>query len=464
MTSMENRGMNSTFYSTLLRLMIPLAIQQLFNSGLALVDNIFIGQLGEVSVAATSLAYQIYFILTLIYFGLNSGSAIFTAQYWGVQDVKNIRRVMGINLIVNVAVGILFLIVAEAIPEKLLSIYSSDPQVIALGARYLRVYAFGYVAVGLSMALYTILRSTENVKIPMFINSLALVINTSLGFILIFGKLGNAPMGVMGAATANATARVVEIIVLLVILFGSKSFLLRDLRQMIDINFEFVARFFKTCAPVMVNEIFWSLGISAYNAIYAHISTESVAATNISATIENLALVPFYAIGAAAAVMIGNRIGAGEEELARKYARRLLTLAVSGGAGMGVVMFLCRGWILSIYKVSANTTYYASMVILALSVMLVVKCWNMTMFIGVLRAGGDTRFGLILEMSTMWLFGVPAAWFGANVLHLPVYWVAVLILSEELLKGVIAFFRMRSNKWIHNLITVPAQQESLQTE
>lgn len=452
---MENSPRQSQFISTLLKLMVPLTIQQLFNAGLALVDNIFIGQLGEVSVAATSLAYQIYFILILIYFGLNSGSAIFTAQYWGVQDEKSIRRVLGINLLINLSLGVLFTTVAIAIPEKLMSIYTADPEVITLGANYLRIYAIGYIAVGLSQAIYTILRSTENVRVPMIVNSLALVINTSLGYILIFGHFGVEKMGVMGAATANATARVIEIIILLGILVWSRSFLLRNLKDMFEIDLSFLGRFFKTCAPVIANEIFWSVGISAYNAIYAHISTESLAATNISSTVETLALVPFYAIGSATAVMIGNRIGAAEEPLARLYARWLLTIAAAGGVVMGVVMFFCRGWILSIYKISDNTTFYAGMVIAALSLLLPIKCWNMTMFIGVLRAGGDTRFGLILEMSTMWLFGVPAAWIGASLLHLPVYWVVVIVLSEEVLKGIIATFRFRSGKWIHNLIHSP---------
>ncbi len=411
----------------------------------------FIGQLGEVSVAAVSVAYQIYFIISLIYFGINSGSAIFTAQFWGSQDIKNIRRVVVINVVINTSVGLLFTFLAEIFSEQLISLYSNDPAVIALGARYLRIYAIGYVMVGISQAFYGILRSTERVRIPMLVNSLALVINTVLGYGLIFGNLGLPEMGALGAATANVTARIIETIVLITILITTRSILIRDFKIIFPIPTEFVLRFLKTASPVVINEILWSLGISTYNSIYAHINTEAMAATTISSTIENLAFVPFLALSYACAVMIGNRIGANEFDLAKLYTRKILTIAISAGVTMGGVMFLAKDFLLDIYKITDATQASARIIITILSLILVIKSWNIMMFVGVLRAGGDTRFALILEMSTMWFYGVPAAWIGANIFHLPIHFVVGIVLSEELLKAIIVIFRYRSAKWIHQL-------------
>lgn len=439
------------FTSTLIQLMIPITIQQFFNAGLALVDNMFIGQLGEKSVASVSLAYQIYFILSIIYFGINSGSAIFTAQFWGKQDIQSIRKVVGINVILNTLVGIIFTCLAEIFPEQLLSIYTNDPQVIMMGAQYLRVYAIGFIVVGLSQGLYGILRSTERVRIPMFVNSLALIVNTSLGYVLIFGKLGLPGMGVLGAATANATARVLETIVLIVILIATKSILLRDIHLVFPIPMDFFYKFLRTCAPVVLNEIFWSVGTSSFSAIYAHISTEAVAATNIATSIENLAVVPFLALGYASAVMIGNKIGADDEDSVRSYTRKILSIAVITGLVMGLLMFLVKDFLLDIYNISANTTRYSVLIITALSLFLFIKACNLALIIGIIRAGGDTRFALFVEMGSMWLYGVPAAWIGANIFHLPVYWVVVIVLSEEILKGTMMFLRYRSWKWIHYL-------------
>ena len=219
-----------SYYPTLLKLMIPITIQQLFNSGLALVDNMLVGQLGETAVAAVSLAYQVYFVLFIVYFGVNTGAAIFTAQFWGKNDLPSIRKVVGLNVIINISIGIVFTLVAQIIPEKVLALYTKDPAVIEMGAKYLQTYSLGYVFAGISYGLFTILRSTENVRIPMIVNSSALVLNTVLGFILIFGHLGISPMGIKGSAIAAVTARSVELIIILVILFGSRSFFISDLK------------------------------------------------------------------------------------------------------------------------------------------------------------------------------------------------------------------------------------------
>jgi putative MATE family efflux protein len=448
---METNPNQDRFSSILLQLMIPITIQQFFNAALALVDNMLIGQLGDVAVAAVTLSGQIFFILSLIFFGINSGSAIFTAQFWGKQDIHSIRKVVGINLIINLLIGIIFTLLAELIPEKLLSIYTTDSAVIALGSQYLRIYAIGFILFGISQGLYVTLRSTERVRIPMFVNSLALVLNTSLGYILIFGKLGLPRMDALGSATANAIARIVETIVLVVLLLFIKSPILHDLRTVFPIKIDFIQRFLKTCLPVVVNELFWSLGISAYSSIYAHISTEAVAATNISSNVENLAFVPFLAMGNVCAIMVGNRIGAGEMDKANLYSKRNLIISIIVATGMGVLMFCTKGLIINIYKISAETSMYANQIITFLSIVLICKAWNIVMFIGILRAGGDTRFTLILELSTMWLYGVPAAWIGANIFHLPVYYVILIVLTEEVLKSIITFYRYRSRKWIHNL-------------
>jgi putative MATE family efflux protein len=448
---MESATQTKSFSKNLAKLMIPLAIMQFFNAGLALVDNIFIGQLGEVSVAAVSVAYQIYFIISLIYFGINSGSVIFTAQYWGSQDIHNIRRVVVLNVIINAIVGVIFTLTAELIPEKLISLYSSDPAVIELGAKYLQIYAIGYIVFGFSQAFYGILRSTERVRVPMTINSITLIVNTILGYCLIFGKAGFPKMDTLGAATANCTARILETIVLIAFLLLTRSILIRDIREIFPIPTAFITRFFRTAMPVVINEVMWSVGITMYGSIYAHINTEAMAATTISSTLENLAFVPFQALCIACAVMVGNRIGADEFPLAKLYARKTLNIALCLGVLMGMIMFLSKDFFLEFYKFADTTRASASLIITILSVCLVIKSWNMMMFVGILRAGGDTRFALILEICTLWLYGVPFAWIGANLFHLPIHMVVAIVLSEELFKAIVVFFRYRSSRWIHQL-------------
>ncbi len=203
--------------------------------------------------------------------------------------------------------------------------------------------------------------------------------------------------------------------------------------------------------PVTINELIWSVGIATYASIYAHIGTESITATNISTTIENLAFVPFIGLGNACAIMIGKRIGAGEVERAYQFGKRIIAISCFTALAMGVLIVINKGWILDIYKISAASKGYAHLVLIILSIVLFVKSTNMIIIIGIIRAGGDTRYGLLVELATMWLYGVPAAFIAANVFHLPVYWVVTVVAFEEVIKLVLISFRFISRKWIHNL-------------
>jgi putative MATE family efflux protein len=285
----------------------------------------------------------------------------------------------------------------------------------------------------------------------MIVGGLALSISTLLGYLLIFGKLGLPALGINGAAIANTTARILELIIIVAITRFGTSHLVFKPELVFPISSEFIKRFLVTAMPVMVNELIWSLGISTYASIYAHIGTESITATNISATIENLAFVPFIGLGNACAIMIGKRIGAGEVERAYQFAKRIITISCITAVFMGALIVINKGWILDIYKISPASKGYAHLVLIVLSIGLLAKSTNMIIIIGIIRAGGDTRYGLYVELATMWLYGVPGAFIAANVFHLPVYWVVTAVAFEEVIKLVIISYRFVSRKWIHNL-------------
>jgi putative MATE family efflux protein len=323
--------------------------------------------------------------------------------------------------------------------------------VIQLGSHFLKLYSIGFIFTGLSYAIYAVLRSTENVKIPMFVAGTILSFNTLLGYIRIFGKLGIPALGINGAAIANTTSRIFELILIIVIIrIYSKSVIIKP-TIVFPISSEFIKRYLKTALPVTINELFWSIGISVYASIYAHIGTSSFAAINISSTIENLAFVPFIGLGNACAIMIGKRIGAGELEEALKYGKKILYISIVTAVTMSFLIMLNKSWILDIYKISDITRNYSHIVLTILSVAILAKSTNMIIFIGIIRAGGDTRFGLIVELATMWLYGVPAAYIAANVLHLEVFWVVIVIAIEDGLKLILFFNRFRSKKWVHHL-------------
>jgi Na+-driven multidrug efflux pump len=223
---------------------------------------------------------------------------------------------------------------------------------------------------------------------------------------------------------------------------------------MIGMKRELLGRFIRTSWPVILGEVLWSLGITTYNSIYAHIGTESVAAISIAGTIENVALVPFIALASACAIILGNRIGAGETATAGDYARRFLQLAVGSGLVVGLVIFVVSGPILNYYRISAEAQGYARGVLTVISSAVWVKAANMMTIVGIMRSGGDTRFALFADIGPMWLIGMPMALFGAFVLHLPVYWVVLMVLADEATKFVVSLWRVLSGRWINNVVGI----------
>lgn len=439
------------YFSALLRIGAPITIQNFLMSSLNMVGVLMIGQLGETEVAAVGLANQLFFLLSLLLFGISSGAALFTAQFWGKKDVASIHKVMGIALALGLAFSSLFTITALFFPEKFLSFYSTDPQVLLLGSQYLRIIGASYFATSISYSFAGVLRSTENARLPMLVSISALLVNMVLNYALIFGRLGMPRMGVQGAAAATLAARILECGVLVLATYRLRSPVAAPFSRLIRFDASFLRRYFSVALPVVFNETFWALGITVYNAIYARIGTDSIAAVNISATVESMAFVLFIGIANASAVIIGGRIGAGEEHKASVYARRTLALGAALAVLVGLLLFASKDLILSLYNVSDFTLLNARNILTIMSFALWVRVANMIVVVGVLRSGGDTRFSFFLDVGSVWLVGVPLAAAGAFLLHLPVYGVVLMVMGDEVAKFSVGLWRVFSGKWINNL-------------
>jgi putative MATE family efflux protein len=439
------------FYKSLITIATPIIIQEFIMMFLNMVDVIMIGQLGEVSVAAVGLANQISFLLILLLFGITTGSSVFMAQYWGQKNIAGVRKVLGICLGIGLAGSLIFITAAFSIPESMLRIYSKDPEVIRLGGQYLSIVGFSYLPMVLTFSYSAALRSTENVKPPMFASIIALSLNTLLNYTLIFGNLGFPELGVQGAGIATVISRLLESTILLLIVYIKRTPAAARIRELINFNLEYLRTYFKTVLPVILNEVFWSLGITTYNIIYARINTASVAAVNIASTVESVAFVLFFGIGNACAIMVGNLIGSKKEDRAFLYARRSLVLTISGGFIIGLLVFISAGWIPSLYNVSEETLQYTHNILRIAGLTIWIRASNITLVLGILRSGGDTRYTLFIELVCIWGIGVPMALLGAFVLHMPVYWVYLLVQGEEIVKMILGITRLFSKKWIHDL-------------
>ncbi|MDD5621956.1 MAG: MATE family efflux transporter [Actinomycetota bacterium] len=447
----ESFTKHKEFIPKLIAIASPIILQNFLTSTLNFLDVFMVGQLGEGEVAGVGIANQIHFLFLMFIFSIATGAAVFTAQYWGRKDIKNILSHLGIGITFALIFSAAFTIVTLLFPGALIRLFSNDPQVIELGTQYIRIIAISLILTSISIIYSTILRSTENVKFPMVASLIGLIANTVLNYLLIFGKFGFPGLGVRGAAIATVIARSVEFCIILGFTYLKKYPIAASLKNIFNYSKEMLRKYIRIWAPVMGQSVGWALGYSMYSVIYGHISTAALAAYNIACSIERISLLLFMGLASACAIMVGNRIGAGEEYKARDYSRNFLFISVGFSIIIAVTLIFVRGYIVSFYNLSEQSNRYLYYLLLVISCIMLLRVMNIIFQNGILRAGGDTLFSMINELGGIWVVGVPLAAVAAFVLKLPVYYVMAIAATEELVKMIAGFYRFLSNKWIHNL-------------
>jgi putative MATE family efflux protein len=350
--------------------------------------------------------------------------------------------------------ALFFSIFAILVPSKIMGIYTTDVTVLSAGESYLQIVGLSYVFSAITFTFSAALRSTENVRLPMAISLIALSLNTFLNFSLILGNFGMPALGVQGAAIATVISRSLETVFLIFLSYRLKTPAAASLNSLLNIQSLPLDRFFKTTLPVVATEIAWSFGIASYNVIYARIGTESIAAINIASTLDRLLFVVFIGLGNASSIMLGNRIGAGEDDIAFDYGKKFLVISAFGASLLGLIMISLANPLLSVYKVSIATIEYTFRILVAMALSLPIRSINFIVLIGILRSGGDTRFAFLADAGMVWVVGVPLALMGAFLFDLPIYWVYPLILIQEVVTVTLGLNRFFSGKWIHKL-TIP---------
>lgn len=445
-----------SFYITMFSIALPITLQNFIGTSLNLVDTVMVGKLGESAIASVNIANQVFFLLTLLLFGISSGSSIFTAQFWGKKDLTKIHQVLSLCLVLGTGASIIFTLAALFLPVQIMELFSKDPIVINLGVQYLRMIAVSYIFTAVSFAYSFVLRSTDAAAVPMLISSFALVINTLLNFVLIFGYWGAPALGVLGSALATVIARVVEMILLLYIVYLKKYSAAAPLKELFNFSKAFIKHFLNVTIPVILNEFAWALGITLYALAFAKMGTTVTATFSIFQSIERFSLVLFFGMGSACAVMLGNEIGAGNEKLALQYAKKYILIGPLLGIIVGFLIWGSSSILLQPFKVSKDVINQAQQMLLVLLFIMPFKVFNLFTIIGVLRSGGDTKYALVLDLGSVWIIGVPLAFLGVLVLRLPVYWIYALISIEEIVKSLFGVYRILSKKWLNNIVNHPS--------
>lgn len=443
---------NKALYSTLINIAVPIALQGLITSSLNLIDNIMIGQLGEAEFSAVGMANQLFFVFSALLFGFSSGAGAFIAQFWGVKDLLNIRKVLGFSLVFTVLSSLLFFFGSFFFPNKVIQLFTNDPIVVEYGKEYLTIVSFTFILMAITIPHAAVLKITEQTKLPMKISAYAFVVNSVLNYILIFGKLGFDPMGVKGAAIGTLISRLFEMALMLYFIYIKGNIVRGKITDLFSFSSSFAKRIIKTALPVVVNEAMWGLGMAAYSVIYGHMGTTEYAALQVSNTVHFMFIMAIFSIGDAALVMIGKELGKQNETSAYTIACKLLQIGVVLGIFSGIVLAFLSPIIVKIFNFTSEGRQFATVILIIYGCSMWLKLFNGINIIGVFRGGGDTRFAMYTESLTVWLIGVPLVFFSALILKLPLYIVVVTANFEEIIKGIICYKRLKSKKWINNII------------
>jgi len=438
------------FYRQIMQLALPVTIQNAITASLNMVDTVMIGQLGATEIAAVGQANRFFFILFIILFAVSSGTAIFTAQYWGKKDTRHIGKVMAFGFIICTCIGVFFSVAAIVWPRQIMQLLSLDADVIALGGVYLWIVGLGSPFAGVSMLYAFVLRSMEQPKIPLYASVIALAMNTGLNYCMIFGHGGFPVWGVKGAAIATLIARIAEAAIVVTLTYWKKYPAMQP-GDFFGISPLLVKQYITTALPVLVNEFMWVIGTTMYGVVYGRMGTAAVAAMNILGPVEQLTAGIFFGMANAASVMIGNQIGAGQTDVAFRHAKRFAWLTPLGALGLGALIAVSAPYLPLAFNVTPEIRLIARNVLFVLAGVFWIKMFNMVTIVGILRGGGDTQFSMYLEMLAMWLVGVPLAYVGGLIWKLPVYLVSLLVNIEEFLKLLFEIQRIFSRKWIHHL-------------
>lgn len=441
------------FFKKLMTLSIPIIIQQFIQAALNLVDTVMIGRLGSEEIAAVGIANQVFFFVMMIIFGINSGVSVYIAQFFGRRDEKNIKKTMGVSLLSGGSIGIIFCLLAITFPEQLMGIFIDNERVIELGVSYLKIVGFSYLFMAISLSFHVASRGIGKTVVPMLVTAVALSVNTILNYVLIFGKFGMPQLGIEGAAIATLIARIIEFILMMIIIYGSGSLLAARLKDLLAFDFKFFVKIFEKAGPVLLNEVFWSLGTIAYMWSIGQINADAVASYQITLSAYRFYEVAFIGFASAASVMIGNSIGAGKEEQAITYAKSASKVSIGLSFMTSMCMFFLAPYIIKLFNVSDVVMADSLKLFYLYCFFGLFRVYNLMNIVGVFRGGGDTKFAMLSEMLSVWLIGVPLAIIGSVVLKFPVVYVVMMLSLEEVVKSIIGYKRFKSGKWLHNIIS-----------
>ena len=440
------------FYNQIFKLVLPILIQNLLSAAVSSADVVMLKFVGQSAISAVSLASQYANVLFSVFYGLGTGVTMLCAQYYGKGDMQAVNVVQGIALRFSMLFSVTFSLCAAIIPRPMMMLFTDEPELITLGASYLRILSVAYFCWGIIEIYLSVLRSIERVAVCTLLNTMAFSLNILLNAVFIFGLLGAPKLGIMGVALATSISRAVELAGCVIVSVRSKDVKLR-LSYLFIKNKVLFQDFVHLSLPALGNDIVWGVAFSMYAVIIGHMGDDAVAANALVVVVRNLGTIFCYGIASAGGILIGKIIGENKLAEARSGARKMMKLTVISGILGGVIVLCSMPFVLRYASTTLTPTamHYLKWMLLINTYYISGTAVNTSLIAGIFRAGGDSRFGFICDTIDMWCYAVPLGFFAAFVLKLPVLLVYFLLCTDEFVKWPWVIRHYKSGKWLKNI-------------
>lgn len=437
-----------TLHKKLIRLVLPISFQQFMLALVGASDAFMLGRLNQNSMSAVSLASQITFVFNLFMAAFVIGENMFVAQYYGKKDYDNISRVFHLVLWLSCSVAILFVIGAMCFPKTIMLFLTNDHELVTMGSEYLKYVGISYLLSAVAQVHLTLMKNCGAVNLSTAIGSVAVILNIMLNAVFIFGLFGFPSMGIKGAALATVVSTAVQMV--WCIIYAAMKMGLSQI-HLPGHNRDLEKRFWKKTAPVLLNELIWGGGFTMYSVIMGHMGTDAVAANSIANISKNLVVCLCIGLGNAGSIIIGNELGANNFAEAKRAGRVLMRASILCGLLSGVVLLALSPVIMKFVNLTSTAMGYLKNMLLICSCYLVGKSVNSMTIGDIFPAGGDSKFGLICDIVTLWCITVPIGCLCAFILKLPVVGVYFVLNLDEIVKLPAVYRHYRKYGWVKNI-------------
>ena len=442
------------FYRSFARLTLALVLEQVAVLSVNLLDNVMIGNYSEVSLAAITAVNQLQIIFQYLMNGVTNGMLSLGSQYHGSHMDEQLKKIIAAASRIALAFAMVLFLLACFMPELLLRLFvGSEPAVIAEGVKYLRVIKFTYPLFAVSGILLGCMRTVETVVLSVYVSCIALVINFSLNFTLIFGRFGAPELGVTGAAIGTLTARAVEFLIVTIYVFRLDNKLRLRLPDFKTTDRNLTRDYLKIACPIMLIQGLFGLNTAVQNAVLGHLDTSIMAAYSISTVLFQLLKVAAIGASSAATILMGQSVGRNDPlETVREYTRTLQLLFAGLGLSLGVLYYLLSIPLLSFYTLEPGTYELAQKFLLVQAVVIMGMSYQMPTMGGIMRGGGNAKYQMVVDLVSIWGIVVPLSLLGAFLWGWSPLAVVICMNADQLFKCVPAFIGCNRYRWVRRLV------------